>query len=352
MKQFIYLSAICMLALSACTGSFKKGDKGLEYKIISSGSGKTLGYGNYMQIHIKQVYAGTKDTVLMDTRDYMSRVQMFDSVNTPLAFFKILKQLRKGDSVVIRLLTDTVFKEQPAQMPPFMKKGKYLYTHVKMVNIFETREQADSASQAESIMAKPRIYKKQVEEIEKGLAEKKAQLDKETKEIEAFLAKNNIKATKTKWGTYVAITTEGTGEKLSTKDIAVVNYTGRTLDSGKVFDSNIDPKFQHVQPMEVNLGELGGVILGWPDAILQLKKGSKATAYIPASLGYGDAGNGEKIKPGDNLIFDLEITDVMTEEAFAAKQKAMQQMQQEMMRKMQESQNQAPAPADPKKPGN
>jgi len=352
MKQFIYLSAICMLALSACTGSFKKGDKGLEYKIISSGSGKTLGYGNYMQIHIKQVYAGTKDSVLMDTRDYMSRVQVFDSVNTPLAFFKILKQLRKGDSVVIRLLTDTVFKEQPAQMPPFMKKGKYLYTHVKMVNIFETREQADSASQAESIMAKPRIYKKQIEEIEKGLAEKKTQLDAETKQIEAFLAKNNIKATKTKWGTYIAITTEGTGEKLSTKDIAVVNYTGRTLDSGKVFDSNTDPQFKHVQPMEVNLGELGGVILGWPDAILQLKKGSKATAYIPASLGYGDGGNGEKIKPGDNLIFDIEVTDVMTEEAFAAKQKAMQQMQQEMMRKMQESQNQAPAPADPKKPGN
>ena len=27
------------------------------------------------------------------------------------------------------------------------------------------------------------------------------------------------------------------------KDIAVVNYTGRTLDSGKVFDSNTDPKF-------------------------------------------------------------------------------------------------------------
>ncbi len=104
--------------------------------------------------------------------------------------------------------------------------------------------------------------------------------------------------------------------------------------------------------MEVNLGELGGVILGWPDAILQLKKGSKATAYIPATLAYGEAGNGEKIKPGANLIFDIEVTDVMTQEAFAAKQKAMQQMQEEMMKKMQESQNQAPAPADPKKPGN
>jgi len=347
MKQFIYLSAICMLALSACTGSFKKGDNGLEYKIISSGSGKTIDYGNFMQIHIKQVYSGTKDTLLMDTRDYMSRVQVFDSVNTPLAYFKILKQMKKGDSVVIRLLTDTVFKDQKNQMPPFMKKGKYLYTHVKMVNIFQTQEQADSANKAEAILARPRIYKKQVEEIEKGLAEKKADLEAESKAIEAYLAKNNIKATKTKWGTYVAITTEGTGEKLSSKDVAIVNYTGRTLDSGKVFDSNIDPKFMHVQPLEVNLGEFGGIILGWTDALMQLKKGSKATVYIPSTLAYGTAGKGDQIKPGDNLIFDMDVIDVTNEEAFAAKQKAMQE---EMMRKMQESQNQAP-PA-PKGPNN
>ena len=347
MKQFIYLSAICMLALSACTGAFKKGDNGLEYKIISSGSGKTIGYGQFMQIHIKQVYAGTKDTVLMDTREYMSRIQLLDSVSTPLAYFKILKQMRKGDSLVIRLLTDTVFKDPKNPMPPFMKKGKYLFTHVSMVNVFETKEQADSANQAETIASKPRIYKKQLEEIEKGLADKKAELDAETEVIETYLAKNNIKATKSKWGTYVAISTEGAGEKLSTKDIAVVNYTGRTLDSGKVFDSNIDPKFMHVQPLEVNLGEFGGIILGWTDALMQLKKGSKATVYIPATLAYGAAGNGEKIKPGENLIFDMEVIDVTNEAAFAAKQKAMQE---EMMRKMQEGQNQSPAP--PKNPGN
>ena len=70
-----------------------------------------------------------------------------------------------------------------------MKKGKYLYTHVKMVNIFETKEQADSANQAETVMAKPRIYKKQFEEIEKELATKKAQLEADTKLIEALPGK-------------------------------------------------------------------------------------------------------------------------------------------------------------------
>lgn len=348
MKQFLYLSVICLVGLSACTGSFKKGDAGLEYKIIASGSGNKIGYGNFMQIHIKQVYGGTKDTVLLDTHDFMSRIQIMDSVNTPLSYYKIISQMRKGDSLVIRLLTDTAFKDAGQPMPEYMKKGKYLYTHVKMVNFFETREQADSANKAESILAKPRIYKKQMEEIEKDLAGKKEQLSKDSKIIEDYLAKNNIKAEKTKWGTYVAITTEGTGDPLNNSIIASVNYTGRTLDSGKVFDSNIDPKFNHLQPLDVNIGELGSVILGWTDALLKLKKGSKATVYIPSSLGYGVQGNGNEIKPNDNLIFDMEVIDVTNEEAFAAKQKAMQE---EMMKKMQEeSKNQTPAA--PKDPGN
>lgn len=349
MKQFIYLSAVCMLALSACTGAFKKGDKGLEYKIISEGSGKKIGYGNYMQIHIKQVYAGTKDSVLLDTRDFMPRIQVFDSVNTPLSYYKIISQMRKGDSLVLRLLTDSAFKDANQEMPPFMKKGKYLYTHVKMVNFFETKEQADSANKAESIAARPKIYKKQVEEIEKDLAGKKAQLDIDSKIIEDYLAKNNIKATKTKWGTFVAISTEGTGDKITNNSVATVNYTGRTLDSAKVFDSNTDLAFSHVQPYDVTIAAFD-VVRGWTDALMQLKKGSKATIYVPSALGYGANGNGGAIKPNANLIFDLEILDVMNEEAFAVKQKAMQE---EMMKKMQQApQNLNQAPESPKKPGN
>lgn len=347
MKQLIYLSAICMLALGACTGSFKKGDNGLEYKIISSGSGKAAAYGNFMQIHIKQVYGGTKDTVLMDSHDYMARIQPLDTVSMPMAYYKVLKQLRKGDSAIVRFLTDTIFKDPNNPIPPFMKKGKYLYTHIKVVNIFETREQADSANEAEAIVARPKIYKKQVEQIETELAGKKAQIDADSKVIEDYLAKNNIKAQKGKWGTYIAISNEGTDEKISNMDVASVNYTGRTLDSGKVFDSNIDPEFKHPEPYDVKVGELSGIILGWIDALHQLKKGSKATVYIPSSLAYGPGGNGEKIKPNENLVFDMEVVDVLNEQAFAAKQKALQE---DMMKKMQEQQkSQGQTPVDPVK---
>jgi FKBP-type peptidyl-prolyl cis-trans isomerase FkpA len=245
------------------------------------------------------------------------------------------------------LLTDSVFKDAKQEMPPFMKKGKYMYTYVTMVNFFETKDQADSAHRAETILAKPRIYKKQLEEIEKDLAGKKAQLDIDSKLIEDYLAKNNIKAVKTKWGTYIAVSVEGAGDKMNNTNIATVNYTGRTLDSGRVFDSNIDPKFGHAQPYDVNLAELGSIILGWTDALMQLKQGSKATIFVPSSLAYGASGNGEAIKPNANLIFDIEITGSITEAEYAAKQKAMQE---EMMKQMQDGQNQNPESSQ--KPGN
>lgn len=337
MRQFFYL-AFCILALSACTGGFKKGDKGLEYKLIANGSGNKINYGDFIQLHIKQVYSGTKDTVLYDSHEFMPRIQLFDSVNTPLEYFKIMRNLRIGDSLVIRIPSDSLIKRMGDQVPPFMKKGKFMYTYVLLKNIFKTREQADSANKAEQIIMKPGLFKKQMEAIGNELTKNKEQLAKDDKIITDYLAKNNIKAQKGKWGTYVSVITEGTGANIDFNTVATINYTGRTLDSAVVFDSNVDPKFQHVQPYEVKIWELMGqnsVIPGWTDALLQLKGGSKAIIFIPSSLGYGTQGNGEKIKPNENLVFDIDVVDAVSEEAYNAK---LQKLQEEGMRKMQEQQ--------------
>lgn len=330
MKQFFYLSAFCILTLAACKGGFKKAGNGLEYKIISVGSGAKPVYGDYIQMHIKNIYNGTKDTVLGDTHESMPKIQMFDSARTPLEYFKIMSQLRIGDSVVIKVLTDSAFAKAPNGMPAFIKKGKFIYTHIKLVNIFKDMNAVDSANKAEYFRAKPIFFKKQLTDIETELAKEKDQLAKDTKTIEDYLAKNNIKATKTKWGTYISTITEGTGEKITNDHIVTVNYTGKTLDSGKVFDSNVDPKFQHVQPYELNMNEVRGVILGWTDALLQLRKGSKAVIFIPSTLAYGKQGRDQSIKPGDCLIFEMEIKDVTTEQAMLDKQ---EKMQQEMVEK-------------------
>jgi len=336
MKQFFYM-AFCVVALAACTGGFKKGDKGLEYKLIANGKGAKIALNDFIQLQIKQVYSGAKDTVLYDSHELMPRIQIYDSASTPMEYFKILGKMSKGDSMVIRIPSDSVLKALGQQAPPYMKKGKFIYTHITLVNIFKTREQADSANRAEQKVAKPKFFKKQLEEMDKIVASNKEQIEKDDKIIADYLAKNNIKAQKTKWGVYVAVQNEGSGNPIGFDDVVSVNYTGKTLDSAIVFDSNVDPKSPK-PPYDVKIWEIGGVIAGWTDGLQALKNGSKATFYIPSSLGYGVNGNGPKIKPNENLVFDVEIKNVQSEEAYNSKQ---QQQQEEMIRKMQEEANKA-----------
>ena len=88
-----------------------------------------------------------------------------------------------------------------------------------------------------------------------------------------------------------------------------VNYTGKTFE-GKVFDSNTDTTFKHVEPLRFSVG-VGQMIKGFDEAMPYLRKGGKGKIYIPSLLGYGAAPPpGGPIKPYDHLIFEVEITDV------------------------------------------
>jgi len=96
------------------------------------------------------------------------------------------------------------------------------------------------------------------------------------------------------------------GEVAKTGDTVAMNYTGR-LANGTVFDSNIDPKFGHVQPFVFTLGA-GQVITGWDKGIVGMKVGEKKTLVIAPADGYGAAGAGNGlIPPNATLTFDVEL---------------------------------------------
>lgn len=319
MKKFVYAAFICAAALSACTTPFKKAKDGTEYKVISNKSGKKILIGEIMEFNGVIRY---KDSILQSTfEDGMPQYGRYDTAQFPPSFKEAFINLHVGDSIVFRMSTDSILKS--GQAPPFMKKGQFIYRSFKMENAYATEQQADSAQKTHIKIAMARSYEKQLKLVEKSLVENKVQIDKDSKLIDEYLAKNSIKAAKTKWGTYVAIQAEGTGAAITSKDVVSVNYTGKSFDSSRVFDSNIDPKFKHVQPLDVAISQLGtqnSVIPGWIDALLQLKKGAKAIVYIPSSLAYGKQGRMPEIKGDEILIFDIEVADVISEEAKMAKQ--------------------------------
>ena len=333
MKKFVYAAVICAAAISACTKPFKKVKDGSEFKVISVKSGPTLVNGNFMELNVVAKY---KDSVLFSTNEEgMPQFGVYDTASFPTPYKEAFKNIHVGDSVVLRIPTDSIIAKGGGQSPPFIKKGQYIYQSYTVANVYTTKEQADSAQKTHVKVAQERASQKQFKQVEKDLVASKEQIEKDGRLIDEYLAKNNIKAIKTKWGTYVAIQTEGTGPTLTSKDVASVNYTGKTFDSSIVFDSNVDPKFKHVTPYDVPVGQLSGIVLGWPDALMQMKKGTKATVYIPSSLAYGKQGRAPQIKADQILVFDMEVVNVISEEASMAKQaeeeKQMRAAQEKMM---------------------
>ncbi len=114
--------------------------------------------------------------------------------------------------------------------------------------------------------------------------------------------------TTTATGLKITMLAQGTGDAAKAGDTVFVNYTGM-LESGVTFDSNVDPKFGHVQPFSFKLGS-NMVIQGWEQGVLGMKVGEKRKLVIPASLGYGAQGAGNVIPPNATLIFEVEVTSI------------------------------------------
>ncbi len=111
--------------------------------------------------------------------------------------------------------------------------------------------------------------------------------------------------TKTDSGLEYVITEKGRGELATAGSRVKVHYTGK-LEDGTKFDSSLDRD----EPFVFELGA-GMVIKGWDEGIALMHVGDKAILKIPASLGYGERGAGGVIPPNANLIFEVELLEIM-----------------------------------------
>jgi hypothetical protein len=99
--------------------------------------------------------------------------------------------------------------------------------------------------------------------------------------------------------------TARTGQVAKAGDTVAINYTGK-LKNGTVFDSNVDPKFGHTDPLIFTLGA-GQMIPGFDKGVIGMKVGEKKTLTIAPEDAYGAAGRPPVIPPNSTLIFDIEL---------------------------------------------
>ena len=119
---------------------------------------------------------------------------------------------------------------------------------------------------------------------------------------------NNMQNVQQIEGVKIIILEEGNGDMAKSGDTVAMNYTGKLAD-GTVFDSNIDPKFNHVQPFVFTIG-VGQVIRGWDVGIAGMKVGEKRILEINPDYAYGETGAGGVIPPNATISFEVELLQI------------------------------------------
>ncbi len=133
--------------------------------------------------------------------------------------------------------------------------------------------------------------------------------DAEKKAGAEFLTKAATEkgATKTDSGLVFSTITEGKGPSPKATDKVKVHYHG-TLTNGEVFDSST----QRGEPVTF---PLNGVIPCWTEGVQRMKVGEKSRLVCPSSIAYGERGAPPKIKPGSTLVFEVELLEIVKDDA-------------------------------------
>jgi len=99
--------------------------------------------------------------------------------------------------------------------------------------------------------------------------------------------------------------TQGEGAEATDGSTVSVHYVGVAHSTGEEFDAS----YNRGQPLQFRLGT-GQVISGWDQGVAGMKVGGRRQLVIPPHLGYGDRGAGGVIKPGETLIFVVDLLEV------------------------------------------
>lgn len=278
---FFLLFSVSLIAQTKDKSGFTTLPSSLKYKIVTDAKNPKAKVGDVIKLDYQ--FCNSKDSTIISTRDKGMSAQQFNVAAKQFNgdVMEGFAMLGKGDSAVFMMLTDSLYRQG---MPPFAKSGEYMILKVHVVDVMSQEEYQQQ---------------QQMEANSRNAAEEAA--------IQKYISDNKLTATKTASGLYYVVNDKGTGAAAVAGKQVTVNYTGSLLD-GTTFDSNMDPKFQHVEPFTFGLGQ-GQVIKGWDEGIALFNVGGKGKLIIPSSLGYGSQAAGS-IPPNSILIFDIELVDV------------------------------------------
>ncbi|SDR95262.1 peptidylprolyl isomerase [Gramella sp. MAR_2010_147] len=166
--------------------------------------------------------------------------------------------------------------------------------------------------------------------LEGELAAIEAEKEAETKKMEEMASKKNEefnalkeKADSLDSGIKIYFENKGEGEKPKNGQTVTVNYEGY-FANGTLFDTNNKELAQQTGvydhrrdtgggygPMPTVYGPDAPMIPGFKEALQQMNVGDEAVVFIPSAMGYGERGAGSVIPPNTDLIFRIEMVEIV-----------------------------------------
>jgi len=272
-KMLAGVAAILMLA--SCN-RFEKTTNGIEYKIIkTSDDARMVAAGDNLHIHMKGVL-DKNDSALFDS--YKNDKPYYIPAGEP-TLKDVFAMMKKGDSVVFKVMADTLYGNFGEGLPPGVNPGDMITFYTSLVDIYNAQE-----------------MQKKIEDQNNEF------IIKDSLALSNYLSgQNDIQTTST--GLKYQVIQKGNGKAVKKGDKVTVKYRGSLLD-GVVFDET-----KEGNPAFTFTVGAGQVIAGWDEGFQLMKQGDKLKLIIPWTLGYGPRGSGP-IPPYSTLLFDVELVKV------------------------------------------
>jgi FKBP-type peptidyl-prolyl cis-trans isomerase len=130
-----------------------------------------------------------------------------------------------------------------------------------------------------------------------------------SQDIKTYFEANELNPKSTDDGIFYLIEAEGAGEKVKVDDYVKIKYRGILLD-GTEFDVSAE-EF----PFVFRVGHRQ-VIKGWDLGLQEFQVGSKGKLFVPSKFGYGKNGIADVIPPNTDLIYEVELLEIMNSKQY------------------------------------
>lgn len=277
----ILIFGIALLAfLTACQSDGIKTEHGYRFINHTNKTGIKPQPGDFVLINH---YVWVGDSMMSSTvtnfggaREY----EMFTKDNLPIrvpAIYDALLLMSEGDSGTVYEKVDTFLQKF---IPPALKDVKEVRHEIILYDVITRAEKEKERAEVE---ARFHTVQNRVQEVLNSYRSGK---------LPGLITMSS--------GLKLLIEDKGNGAPIKTGQQVKVHYYG-CLTNGTMFDNSYQRGEPYAYPANV-----GQMIPGFDEGVMQLNYGGKAILFLPPKLGYGEQGAGP-IPPNSELVFYVEV---------------------------------------------